>query len=165
MLIREINIDGAEHFIKLIKKVESQSDFMLMEPGERKTTSEQQRKHLEQIQQQNNSTIFVAEVESELVGYLIAKGGSVKRTKHSAYIVIGILQSYRGKGIGTELFNHVDKWASKYNISRLELTAVTENKAGLTLYQKSGFEIEGTKRNPLIIDGKSFDEYYMSKLP
>ena len=164
MLIREIKIDDAENFIKLIKNVESQSDFMLMEPGERKTTFLQQRKHLKEIDQQNNSTIFVAEVEGELVGYLIAIGGSVKRTEHSAYIVIGILQSYRGKGIGTELFHNVNKWASKHNISRLELTAVTENKAGLALYKKSGFEIEGTKRNSLIIDGKFFDEYYMSKL-
>lgn len=164
MQIREIKIEDAENLIKLIKKVENQSDFMLMEPGERKTTMEQQRKLLERIEQQKNSTIFVAEVESKLVGYLIAMGGNVRRTEHSAYIVIGILQNYRGKGIGTELFNNVVEWAYKHNVSRLELTAVTENKAALTLYKKSGFEIEGTKRNSLIIDGTPFDEYYMSKL-
>src|SRR5699024_3990002 len=141
LLVREIKIDDAENFIKLIKNIETQSDFMLMEPGERKTTFLQQRKHLKEIDQQNNSTIFVAEVEDELVGYLIAIGGRVKRTKQSAYIVICNIQSYRGKGIRTELFNNVNKWASKHNISRLELTAVTENKAGLTLYKKSGLEI------------------------
>lgn len=164
MLIREIRIDDADNFINLVKEVESQSIFMLMEPGERKTTSEQQQKHLERIEQQNNSTIFLAEIKGELLGYLIVMGGSPKRTRHSAYIVIGILEDYRGKGIGTELFNKVTKWASKHNISRLELTAVTENKAGLALYKKNGFEIEGTKRNSLVIDGKPFDEYYMSKL-
>lgn len=164
MLIREIEITDAGNFINLIKEVEKQSDFMLMEPGERKTTPEQQRNHLERVKQQENTAIFVAEVKSELVGYLLAVGGSVKRTAHSAYIVIGILQKYRGRGIGTELFNNVIKWASKQNISRLELTAVTKNAAGLTLYKKSGFEIEGTKRNSLIIDGRPFDEYYMSKL-
>ncbi|MDQ6601040.1 GNAT family N-acetyltransferase [Bacillus salipaludis] len=35
---------------------------------------------------------------------MIAIGGSVKRTKHSAYLVIGILEEYRGQGIGTALF-------------------------------------------------------------
>jgi RimJ/RimL family protein N-acetyltransferase len=49
-------------------------------------------------------------------------------------------------------------------IHRLELTVVTENQAGLQLYKKMGFEIEGTKRQSLYIDGKFVDEYYMSKL-
>lgn len=164
MLIREIRIDDADNFINLVKEVESQSTFMLMEPGERKTTPEQQKKHLKRIEQQNNSTIFLAEIKGELVGYFIVMGGSAKRTMHSAYIVIGILENCRGQGIGTELFNKATKWASKHNISRLELTVITENKAGLALYKKSGFEVEGTKRNSLVIEGKPFDEYYMSKL-
>lgn len=44
MLIREIKIDDAENLINLIKEVEAKSNFMLMEPGERETTPEQQRK-------------------------------------------------------------------------------------------------------------------------
>jgi RimJ/RimL family protein N-acetyltransferase len=164
LLIREIRIDDAEDYMNLVKEVESKSDFMLMEAGERKTTPEQQQKQLERLEQQNNSTIFVAEEKGELVGYLIAIGGTVKRTKHSAYLVIGVLQECRGKGIGTELFDKVTKWGPKHNVSRLELTVVTENKAGVALYKKSGFDIEGTKRNSLIINGKTYDEYCMSKL-
>ncbi|PAD21656.1 GNAT family N-acetyltransferase [Terribacillus saccharophilus] len=164
MLIREIRIDDGENFINLVKEVERKSDFMLMEAGERKTTPEQQQKQLERFEQQNNSTIFVAEEKGKLVGYLIAIGGTVKRTKHCAYLVIGILQEYRGKGIGSKLFDKVIKWAPKHNVSRLELTVVTENKAGLALYKKSGFDIEGTKRNSININGTNFDEYCMSKL-
>lgn len=164
MLIREIRIDDAEDYMNLVKEVESKSDFMLMEAGERKTTAEQQLKQLERLEQQNNSTIFVAEEKGKLVGYLIAIGGTVKRTKHSAYLVIGVLQECRGKGIGTELFDKVIKWAPKHNVSRLELTVVTENKAGVALYKKSGFDIAGTKRNSLIINGRTYDEYCMSKL-
>ncbi len=44
MLIREIKIDDAENLINLIKEVEAKSNFTLMEPGERETTPEQQRK-------------------------------------------------------------------------------------------------------------------------
>jgi hypothetical protein len=57
MLIREIKIEDAENLLNLIKEVEAESKYMLMEPGERKTTHEQQRKHLERLGQQNNSTI------------------------------------------------------------------------------------------------------------
>ncbi|MBT2697229.1 GNAT family N-acetyltransferase [Bacillus sp. ISL-40] len=95
---------------------------------------------------------------------MIAIGGSVKRTKHSAYLVIGILEEYIGQGIGTALFQCLEEWAINHNISRLELTVVTQNDSGVALYKKSGFEIEGTKRNSLMIDGTPFNEYYMSKL-
>lgn len=165
MLIREIKLVDAESFICLIKQVESEAKFMLMEAGERKTTPEQQLKQLEHIEQQSNSTIFVAEHETgKLVGYLIAIGGSVKRTRHSAYLVIGILEEYRGLGLGTNLFQRMEEWAVNSNITRLELTVVTQNEAGVALYKRSGFETEGVKRKSLKIDNKFYDEYFMSKL-
>lgn len=165
MLIREVRPEDAENFICLIKQVEAEAKFMLMEAGERKTTHEQQRKQLELIKQQSNSTIFVAEQENgKLIGYLIAIGGSVKRTKHSAYLVIGILEDFRGRGIGTSLFQRVEEWAIDSRILRLELTVVTQNEAGLALYKKSGFEVEGTKRKSLMVDDEFYNEYLMSKL-
>jgi RimJ/RimL family protein N-acetyltransferase len=165
MLIREVQLEDAEIFISLVKRVESEAEFMLMGAGERKTTPEQQRKQLEHIKQQSNSTIFVAEQENgKLVGYLIAIGGSVKRTKHSAYLVIGILEYYRGRGIGTSLFQRLEEWAINSTISRLELTVVTKNEAGIALYKKSGFEVEGIKGKSLMVDDEFFNEYLMSKL-
>lgn len=164
MLIREVKNEDAENLNNLIKEVEAESNYMLMEAGERKTTPDQQRKQIMQIQQQKNSIIFVAENDGDLVGYLFVIGGSTKRTQHSTYIVIGILERYRGKGIGTALFQQLEEWAKKSQISRLELTVVTKNEAGVALYRKSGFEIDGTKRNSLMIDGTFYDEYYMSKL-
>lgn len=164
MIIREIKISDAHNFTNLIKEVESNSDFMLMEDGERKTTPKQQMKLLERFEAKRNSTVLVAEDNDELVGYLFAIGGATKRTEHTARLVIGILTEYRGKGIGTRLYNSVTYWAEKQRLTRLELTVVKDNIAGVELYKKYGFEIEGTKRHSLIINGKYFDEYYMAKL-
>jgi RimJ/RimL family protein N-acetyltransferase len=165
MLIREIKPEDAESFVYLIKQVEAEAEFMLMEAGERKISPEQQRKRLEQMGKESNSTIFVAEQEGgKLLGYLVVIGGNARRTKHSVYLVIGILTQYRGLGIGTKLFKQLDEWATVHNIHRLELSVVTRNEAGLRLYKKMGFEIEGTKRHSLFIDGEFVDEYYMSKL-
>ncbi len=94
----------------------------------------------------------------------MAVGGNAKRNKHSAYIVMGILGEYRGKGIGAMLFKKLEQWAFNHNIHRLELTVVTRNKAAISLYKKVGFEIEGTKRHSLFIDSEFVDEYNMSKL-
>lgn len=164
MIIREVRSSEAENFIYLSKQVEDNSEFMLWEPGERNIKPEQQKKMIENMYKNENSTILVAESENELVGFLVVIGGSAKRNRHSAYIVIGILEEYRGKGVGTKLFEALESWASQKNIHRLELTVVTQNKAGLSLYKKMGFENEGIKRHSLFIKGKFVDEYYMSKL-
>lgn len=72
-LIREIKPQDAENFINLIKQVETEAKFMLMEAGERTTTPEQQRIKIEQMKLQSNSTILIAEKEEgKLAGYLIA---------------------------------------------------------------------------------------------
>jgi RimJ/RimL family protein N-acetyltransferase len=163
MLIREIKHDDAESFVNLIKKVESESKFMLFESGERSISPEEQVKRIEVMRKSENSTIFIAEEDNQLIGYLIAIGGNAKRNKHSAYLVIGVLAQYRGLGIGTQLFEQLEKWAAEHNVHRLELTVVTRNEAGIRLYKKMGFAIEGTKRHSLYIDGNFVDEYYMSK--
>lgn len=165
MLIREIKPDDAESLVNLIKQVEAEADFMLMEAGERKISPEQQRIRLEKMEKESNSTIFVGEQEGgKLVGYLVVIGGNARRTKHSSYLVIGILNEYRGLGIGTKLFKQLEKWATEHNIHRLELSVVTRNEVGLRLYKKMGFDIEGTKRHSVYINGEFIDEYYMSKL-
>lgn len=60
MLIREKRVKDVENFKNLIKEVENHSDFMLMEAGERKTTSEQQCK-------QSDTWLRLAEVLRETV--------------------------------------------------------------------------------------------------
>ncbi|MGR3764270.1 N-acetyltransferase family protein [Rossellomorea sp. NS-SX7] len=164
MIIREVHTEDAEKLINLIKEVESHSEFMLMDPGERLTSIEQQRMMIERIQTRNNGVILSAEKDGRLIGYMMVIRGSVNRTRHSAYLVIGILKQFRGQGVGTALFQKVEEWARSCGISRLELTAVTRNTPGIALYQKCGFEMEGTKRNSLIINGEFHDEYYMSKM-
>jgi RimJ/RimL family protein N-acetyltransferase len=80
------------------------------------------------------------------------------------YIVVGVLQAYSGQGIGTRLFREVEKWAREQELHRLELTVMTHNERAIHLYKKMGFEIEGTKRDSICVDGTYVDEYYMAKL-
>lgn len=165
MIVREIEVSDAERLSHLMQQVESSSKYMLWEAGEREVKNERQKKMIKSMKDSNNSTIFVAESENnEMVGYLFAIGGNAKRKKHSAYIVVGISENYRGQGVGTRLFKELDKWATQHDIHRLELTVVTRNQAGLSLYKKMGFDVEGTKRHSLFINDEFVDEYYMSKL-
>ncbi|RPF55294.1 GNAT family N-acetyltransferase [Aquisalibacillus elongatus] len=164
MIAREADIIDAEQLANLIQSVDQTSQYMLWESGERNISTENQVKMIESIRDSENSTLLVAEEDHKLVGYLLVIGGNARRNKHSGYIVTGIHTDSRGKGVGTLLFMKMEEWAIKQQLQRLELTVVTYNEAGVHLYKKMGFEIEGIKRKSLFIDGKYLDEYYMSKL-
>ena len=163
-MIREIQVEDAAAFLQLGKQLDEETSFMLLEPGERNTTIEQQKNMIKRFIENNNSTIFVAVEGEQLVGFILANGGNVQRNKHAAAIVIGILQEYSGKGIGITLFNEVEKWAKLHDVWRLELTVMAHNTRAQALYKKVGFEQEGIKKAALIVDGENVDEYYMAKL-
>lgn len=163
-MIREATKFDAKELLALINDVEESSSYMMFEAGERNSTLESTEKMLEDFEKRGNSTIFVSVEDNKLAGYLIVIGGDSNRKSHSAYLVIGILSSYRGKGIGTALFCEMEKWARNNSIHRLELTTAVVNEAGVALYQKAGFEIEGVKRNSMRINGEFVNEYYMGKL-
>ncbi len=164
MLIRTIREDDAERFLNLCKLLDTETEFMLLEAGERITTLEEQRIQIDLLLKHENHTILVAEQDNQLVGYLEASGGTYKRSRHTAYIVTGILQAFTGQGIGTLLFQRMEEWAKQRHMHRLELTVMAPNTIGIALYKKQGFVIEGTRRDALFLNGHYIDEYYMSKL-
>lgn len=161
MQIRKALPEDAEKLVNLMKHVEL-SEFMLFEPGERKTEPEQLSKRIGAFGE--DSAILLAEDANCLVGYLFAMGEGVRRKRHSVYIALGIAEGQRGKGVGTELFKALESWATVKGLHRLELTVMETNAAGLALYKKAGFEVEGTKRDSLIINGQFVNEYYMAKI-
>lgn len=166
IVYRKLQISEANNFWNLMNQLDYETNFMLYEPGER----EQKGKNLvpiEQIIEQacvGNDFLMVAEDDSKLVGYLSAQRGALNRIAHSAYIVTGILKEYRNRGIGNELFQHLNQWAINEGITRLELTVVSENNRARHVYEKNGFYVEGIKKNSVIVNESYMDEYYMAKL-
>jgi RimJ/RimL family protein N-acetyltransferase len=159
-MIREIRESDAGSFLALCKQLDEENKFMLLEPGERKTTLEEQEKRIREILSKDNEIIFVAEEQGSLIGYVAAFGGSYARNRHEVYIVAGIMEAFTSRGIGTALFEKLDAWAREHRIHRLELLVMVHNTRGVGLYKKMGFEIEGVKRDSLWVDGHYVDEYY-----
>ena len=164
VIIRTIRGDDAGSYLALRHALDAETHFMLCEPGERETTEDSQRRDLQDLLQRDNQTILVAEDGDDLVGFVGVFGGRVRRSRHSGYIVIGIRQAYTGQGLGTRLFNQMEAWAAEHGLHRLELTVMTHNEAGVGLYRKMGFMVEGVARHALRVDGEWVDEYHMAKL-
>jgi RimJ/RimL family protein N-acetyltransferase len=165
MIIRHIQEEDVDVFLELRKTIDGETLFMLFEPGERKTTVEQELEQIRSILSHDNSTILVAESDAgQLVGFLTATGGKAQRNRHSVEIVIGILKAFTGQKIGRKLFTELESWALSKNIHRLGLGLMTPNEAAFALYTKMGFELEGRKRDVFYVNGHYIDEYIMSKL-
>lgn len=160
---RKIKKGDGEKYLKLLKQLDQETSFMLYEPNERNSSIEELEQRIEQINDRGG-VIIGAELNNELVGFISANRLPLKRVKHSAYIVAGVLAKEGGKGVGTALFEKLMEWAEKNDITRLELTVMKHNERAIRLYQKIGFEIEGVKKNSLIIDGNYIDEYYMGMI-
>jgi len=162
-MIRKAVREDAECLLQLFKEVD-QSNVMLYGPDERRTTPEQIRNRIIAVSEGDTSEWLVEKIGDVLAGYLLIEGNRLERVKHTIYLVIGISEKYRGQGIGTRLFEEMEKWAVEHAIRRMELTVLAQNQSALALYLKMGFEVEGTKRDSVFIDGIFCDEYYLSKL-
>ena len=164
LTIRPIQERDAAPFLELCQRLDAETRTMLLEPDERATTVEQQAETIRALRETPNQAIFVAEQDAELIGYIAAYGGRYRRNRHSAMIVIGIRPTYGGQGVGTRLFETMERWARQQGLHRLELTVMAHNQAALALYVKMGFAVEGKLRHTIRIDGAYIDEYAMAKL-
>lgn len=157
------SVDETEKFWNLMNQLDYETKYMLYEPGER-TKNLPRVASLIRDSAEGEDFLLVAEADHQFIGYISAQKGKLNRIAHSAYIVVGILRSFRGKGIGTEFFRRLNVWAEEKGVTRLELTVICENEAAKRLYTNSGFEIEGVKRKSVCVDGVYLDEYYMAKI-
>ena len=163
MEYRTPSADEADRFWELTDRLDHETNYMLYAPGERPKDLSAAAALLRDAAE-GGDFFLVAEAGGRMIGYISAQRGRMHRIAHSAYIVVGILRDHRGQGIGAEFFKRLDAWAEEKKITRLELTVICENEAAKRLYLKSGFQIEGVKRNSVCVDGRYLDEYYMAKI-
>ena len=162
--IRQIKETDVENYQKTWLQVITESPYMMREPDEAIHDISALTKRVHSFLNSENSNIFVAYNNEQLIGFVTAWGGIFKRNKHSAYIVIGIVKEFTGQGIGKKLLSELENWAIQNHITRLELTVMTTNTPATSLYKSCGYEIEGIKQKSLIVNGEYIDEYYMLSL-
>ena len=163
MVIRDIEFDDADAFWEMQLALDKETSYMNYEPNERVRNNNRINSLIKNAVE-GKDLFLVAENEGEIIGFISAQRGVAKRVKHTAYIAVGIRKNFQGRGIGSELFLKLDLWARQNNITRLELMVVCSNSIAIHLYEKSGFVIEGIRRNAMVVEGKYVDEYYMAKL-
>ncbi|MEK5393113.1 GNAT family protein [Margalitia sp. FSL K6-0131] len=106
----------------------------------------------------NQYVFAIRTIESnQFIGYIELDGILWNQRVTGISIAIGD-EKNRGKGYGKEAFELTLQFAfHELNLRRVQLTVFSYNQAAIQLYKKLGFTYEGSYREFLERDGKTYD--------
>ncbi len=85
----------------------------------------------------SSSEIFLAKDQKHIIGILV-----LKREQNAAEIMnVAVEEKYQGKGIGTQLLQHVIQYSREAGIKQLSIGTADISLDQITLYQKLGFKV------------------------
>jgi RimJ/RimL family protein N-acetyltransferase len=154
----------AAALLDLKRQLDDETAFMMYEPGERESSVQDLARELAGIDRTPNSVVLLAEIDDQLAGYVELTGGSFRRSRATAYLVIGVRAHAAGRGIGAGLLRQARDWAIAHGLHRLELTVMAHNTRAIGLYERMGFTVEGRRCECLLVDGQFVDELTMAAI-
>jgi len=104
-----------------------------------------------------SAPFFVAVVDETIAGWCDITPLTRPGFTHRGELGMGVLAPYRGRGIGRQLLEAAIAQARSLGLERIELQVFAGNRPAISLYQRSGFEMEGRLRQGRKLDGASDD--------
>lgn len=106
----------------------------------------------------DDSTIFLAQYENNLIGMTgIVRGGTPK-TRHTVTIWgVYVKPEWRGLRIAEALINACFTWARARKIVAAKLGVTATNKSAIRCYERCGFRISGTEPRAVYYEGQYHD--------
>ncbi|AIY41577.1 GNAT family acetyltransferase YhhY [Collimonas arenae] len=112
----------------------------------------------------NNYAEFVALDGDRLIGWCDVLPHPLPGFGHGGTLGMGVLEPWRGRGVGDALLAATIERATTSGITRVELEVYARNAAAIALYRKHGFVEEGVKRKARFLDGRYDDVVMMALL-
>lgn len=108
--------------------------------------------------------MFVALWNAQVVGWCDVLPVRGEARAHVGTLGIGLLPSFRRRGIGELLLKTAIAGAWARGLTRIELSVRTDNANAKALYQRLGFATEGLLRRATRVDGRYEDSHAMALL-
>ena len=107
---------------------------------------------------------FVALDGNTVVGWCVIAPKLKPIYEHTGVLGMGIVEGYRGRGIGNALINTTLTAARQRGLKRIELQVRENSLSAVTLFEKSGFVMEGVMRKHAFVDGEYENSVLMALL-
>ncbi|MFB6086967.1 MAG: N-acetyltransferase family protein [Haloarculaceae archaeon] len=108
---------------------------------------------------------FVATVDNEVVGWVNIGTNETEKLDHTAKLTVGVLEEYRGHGIGSHLLERGLDWADDHGIEKLYNSVPAVNEAAIEFLESHGWETEAVREDHYKVDGEYVDEVMMATSP
>ncbi len=105
---------------------------------------------------------FVACVEEDVVGWVHVAHPEVEKLAHTAELTVGVLEAYRGHGIGSQLLQRGLDWAREQGYEKIYNSAPSTNERAIRFLEDHGWEVEARREDHYLIDGEYVDEVMMA---
>jgi ribosomal protein S18 acetylase RimI-like enzyme len=128
-----------ELFIQMIKYVNEQNKKSGKKVDEERFKDGYDEGFLEDYLARPDKFILVADIDSEVVGYLSCEEHYEDETSYIYLDDFCVDYNYRGLGIGTSLISSADEYASNNNFGDLRLHVENENINSIRFYNNLGF--------------------------
>lgn len=112
----------------------------------------------------NGAVHVVAVAGREVIGWCDLRARSAVTQSHSAVLGMGVVAEYRGLGVGARMLAMTLEMGQARGIRRAELVVRSDNAPAIAFYRRFGFEVEGTCRHYLHMDGNDLDVLLMARL-
>lgn len=164
IVIREALPEDAVDLLQYVHQISHESDFLSFGPGEFELTEEEEARFLRSSLEASNRIYFIALDGQRVVGTVNFSGGTRPRVCHTGELGLSVAQSHWSRGIGTKLMQHLISWAEAHaEINRLQLHVRVDNSRAIALYERMGFEREGTVKRAMSVNGVYFDSHLMGR--
>ena len=105
---------------------------------------------------------FVATVGEEVVGWVHLHAPELAKLSHTAELTVGVLEEYRGHGIGSHLLERGLEWAGANGYEKIYQSVPSTNEDAVAFLEHHGWEVEAVREDHYKIDGRYVDEVMMA---
>ena len=156
-LLRNASAEDGQAVLDEFIRTYAETDFLLTYPDETTFTVEEEARFLQ--------VYIVAVLDGKIVGTAgVDKVGQRDKIKHRAEFGISILKECWGLGIGRALTKGCIECATAAGYVQLELEAVADNAAALSLYEGVGFREYGRNPEGFLTRGGAWQELVLMRL-
>jgi ribosomal protein S18 acetylase RimI-like enzyme len=128
----------SELWHKLAKGMEQYSELNELKDNAKKES----RNGFSKLLKDEDTTIFLLEVEDKVAGYMILQEGEHPSKTHEKYIPIVDLfveEEHRGQGYGTEMMEKAEEYTERQDCDHLKVSVEVRNTEARKFYEKNGY--------------------------
>ncbi|PSQ32745.1 GNAT family N-acetyltransferase [Halobacteriales archaeon SW_12_69_24] len=110
----------------------------------------------------HSRVFFVATVHGDVVGWVHMNAPEIDKLRHTAELTVGVIDEYRGHGIGTKLLDSAVDWALDNRFEKLYNSVPSVNEDAIAFLEGRGWDTEAVREDHYKIGDDYVDEVMMA---